>query len=99
VWYQRADLERALPARFHEATTPSLLEVLTRAVPPSSTPPFQNHDERVAGVKAELLRHEREAAVPVISLSTLAVSSPPDSRHEASSSGRRKLPVGGYRRV
>jgi hypothetical protein len=62
IWYRRPELEGALLARFREATTPPMLDALTRAVRALVDAALQGRDERVAGVKAELLRLEREAA-------------------------------------
>jgi hypothetical protein len=62
IWYRRPELEGALLARFREATTPPMLDALARAVRALIDAALQGRDERVAGVKAELLRLEREAA-------------------------------------
>ncbi|HKX01482.1 MAG TPA: recombinase family protein, partial [Methylomirabilota bacterium] len=59
-WYRRERLEGALLDRFREATTPSMVETITRLINARLAAAFRGRDAHAEQLKAEILRLERE---------------------------------------
>jgi DNA invertase Pin-like site-specific DNA recombinase len=62
TWYPQAPLERALIAKFREATTPAMVSTLVQMVNAELDRAQRDAEARAGTQKAELLRLEREAA-------------------------------------
>jgi hypothetical protein len=61
TWYQQIPLERALIAKFREATTPAMVTRLVQMVNAELDRAHREAEARAGTAKAELLRLEREA--------------------------------------
>lgn len=59
--YRQERLEAALLAKFREAMTPRIVDALTQAINAQIESAFRHFNGRSAGIKAEVLRLEREA--------------------------------------
>jgi hypothetical protein len=59
--YRQGRLEAALLAKFREAMTPRIVDALTQAINAQIESAFRHFNGRSAGIKAEVLRLEREA--------------------------------------
>jgi site-specific DNA recombinase len=61
TWYRRSTLEGALVARYREAMTPGMIEVVTRLINEHLDEVFRGRDTRLDALKTEILRLETEA--------------------------------------